>query len=171
MGKYFTEQVETPVEVSIFEGGLKKVSNFAPYMILIGAICCFVFLLIIEHDYMVTVFKHPALAWTFPCIIQFIKFILLIATVSDFANGKGKFGSLGMLGSIALFAFDMWLLGHVAMGLFPANPDILNVCLKVLCGLGLGLEIRIVFMLMGATNSSAVNFKLFQWGKKKFGPE
>lgn len=72
---------------------------------------------------------------------------LIFATISDFSNGDNWEGSLGMLGSIIIFAFDVWFLGQICHKEFASEAQLMTILLRFLSALALIMEIRLVLLL------------------------
>ena len=100
----------------------------------VGALCFAIFLAIIH---------------------EFTRFALLVASIRDFSDDKAANGWLGLLGSVALVAYDIKISSYVAdlWANDSFSPGVYSSTIIFLILLGLLLEVRLVLTMPKAVTT------------------
>lgn len=140
---------------------MREISKFAPFALLICALCSFVAMSIFTVDYYEHLLRErftdnaKLMAILVAVIQEAVRFGLLVTSIRDFSDKKPFNGWLGLIGSIVLVAHDISLAEDIASLWSPENPLPYSGMLVFLILLGLLLEVRLILTLSGSTKVKA----------------
>lgn len=140
---------------------MHKVSEYAPFALLLMAVGTFATVGIFRADYYHHIFAVRFPDWSswsmavFAAIIEEgVRLSLLVSSIRDFSDNRKGNGWLGLIGSVALVAYEVKTAQAVA-GLWAINGaadlSIYNGFLVFMILLGFLLELRLILTTKGAS--------------------
>lgn len=132
-----------------------RISEFAPFGLMLFALLSFVAVGIFWVDYydtlLITRFtvNSYSMAILIAVIQEAVRFGLLVASMRDFTDSKPYNGWLGLIGSIGLVWHDVKVCNEVASVWNPNNPSPYSGLIMFLIIVGLILEVRLILTMSG----------------------
>jgi hypothetical protein len=143
-----------------------RISDFAPFVLMVLAFLSFFAVGVFWHDYYTTLLESrftssaPAMAVLISIIQEAVRFGLLVASMKDFTDSKPYNGWLGLAGSIGLVWHDASVCKEVAKVWNAENPEPYAALIMFLIIVGLVLELRLILTMSG--RKEAIQQKQFK---------
>lgn len=135
------------------ERQLNWLEENGPMVLLVFAVMAFCAVWVFKYDFYHSLLNSRFNGWYLAAlgvliatITQGARFALLVATVSDFGTGNKRGGWLGLIGSIAFVAYEIYEAQYIAA--MYGNAAHVKVLIVFIVLVSLGLEFRIVLSLL-----------------------
>jgi hypothetical protein len=143
-------------------GIMEKISQYAPFSILLFALLSFIAVGVFKVDYYTEKFgtrfdNAMAMAIVMAVISEGVRAALLITSSRDFINGEKTNGWLGLLASVGIVIYEWNVAGNIATVWSAEAPELYKGIFLFLIIVGLVLELRLVLTLSVGSSQTATN--------------
>ena len=145
-------------------GIMEKISQYAPFSILLFAILSFIAIGVFKVDFYTEKFgtrfeNAMAMAIVMAVISEGVRAALLITSSRDFINGEKTNGWLGLLASVGIVIYEWNVAGNIATVWSAEAPELYKGIFLFLIVVGLVLELRLVLTLsVGSSGKATTRF-------------